>query len=134
MQLILPFPSKSESPDAIYIPISRQIYGKGDKKNLYTDYRRIGDYVAQIIADERTINQYVIVWEEELTLEQAKTISEKASGEEEVLRAKRIPVRYRIPYMWHFLTVAYRSLRKSSQRMRDLERRRPCAHNRSWHS
>ncbi|KAF9807907.1 hypothetical protein IEO21_08024 [Rhodonia placenta] len=74
MQLALPFPTSS------------------DKKNLYTNMEHIGTYVARIIDDDRTLNQYVIIWEDELTLEEVKTIAEKASGEEDVLRAKRVVV------------------------------------------
>ncbi|KAF9807909.1 hypothetical protein IEO21_08026 [Rhodonia placenta] len=74
MQLIPPYPTSS------------------DKKNLYTNMEHIGTYVARIIDDDRTLNQYVVIWEDERTLEEVKTLSETASGEEDVLRAKRLVV------------------------------------------
>ncbi|OSX58467.1 hypothetical protein POSPLADRAFT_1152493 [Postia placenta MAD-698-R-SB12] len=92
MQLALPFPTSSEATGSPWVHISREFYAKGDKKNLYTNMEHIGTYVARIIDDDRTLNQYVIIWEDELTLEEVKTIAEKASGEEDVLRAKRVVV------------------------------------------
>ncbi|OSX58481.1 hypothetical protein POSPLADRAFT_1041299 [Postia placenta MAD-698-R-SB12] len=92
MQLIPPYPTSSEESDSLYISVSREFYAKGDKKNLYTNMEHIGTYVARIIDDDRTLNQYVVIWEDERTLEEVKTLSEKASGEEDVLRAKRLVV------------------------------------------
>ena len=75
------------------IPMTREFHAEGKAKMLVTDYNHIGDYVARIVADERTLNQYVIVWEDEVTHEQAKEIGERVSGDGEALKAARIPVR-----------------------------------------
>ncbi|KAI0764287.1 NAD-P-binding protein [Trametes elegans] len=65
------------------------IYGDGHNKMLVTDLRHIGTYVARILADPRTVNQVVIVWEDEVTQLQAHEIGEAASGEADTARAKR---------------------------------------------
>ncbi|KAH9941009.1 hypothetical protein B0H21DRAFT_557417 [Amylocystis lapponica] len=88
-QISLPLALDSESPLA---PLSYELYGNGKQKFLVTDLERIGDYVARIIADERTLNQYVIIWDNEVTQEEAKEIGERASGGGEALKAKRVPV------------------------------------------
>lgn len=43
--------------------------GQGDTQNAFTDNRDIGKYVARIIADERTINKHVFVYNEVSTQE-----------------------------------------------------------------
>ncbi|KAI0364826.1 NAD-P-binding protein [Pilatotrama ljubarskyi] len=87
MQLSLPLPSRSKASrkESTY-----ELHGDGTKKMLVTDLRHIGAYVARIIADPRTLNQAVIVWEDEVTELQAREIGERASGEADVLKAKRI--------------------------------------------
>ncbi|OBZ72585.1 Casein kinase I 1 [Grifola frondosa] len=89
MQLILPLRTGNLSPAKF---LSWRFEGSGDKKVLVTDLKHIGDYVARIIKDERTLDQYVIIWEDEVTLKQAREIGEKASGEEDALKAQRIPL------------------------------------------
>ena len=89
MQLALPLPAESQS---MLKPMSYEIFGGGEKKFLVTDLVQIGTFVAKIVADERTLNQYVIIWEDELTQKEVKSIGEKYSGEEEALKAARIHV------------------------------------------
>lgn len=86
MQLLVPEGTNSPS---LLGPWSLEIYGAGDKKMLLTDLEDIGIFVARIVADERTLNQYVIAWADEMTLLEAKDLCERLSGEEEALRAKR---------------------------------------------
>lgn len=74
-------------------PVSDEYYTSDDKPSLLTDVEHIGPWVARIVGDPRTANQYVIVWEDELPLRESKAIAEVASGEEQVLRAKRSVVR-----------------------------------------
>ncbi|OCH86118.1 NAD(P)-binding protein [Obba rivulosa] len=88
MQLALPYRSTSQSPRRIQ---SHEVYGGGDKKMLLTNLDHIGDYVARIVADERTLNQYVIVWEDEVTQLQAREIGERVSGDD-ALKTSRIYV------------------------------------------
>ncbi|KAL1957242.1 hypothetical protein VTO42DRAFT_6148 [Malbranchea cinnamomea] len=57
------------------------IHGDGEAPNLLTDLRDIGRFVARIIVDDRTINQYVYVWGEVLTENQIFAMLEELSGE-----------------------------------------------------
>lgn len=73
-------------------PLADDYYTSDDKPVLLADVDHIGPWVARIIGDPRTANQYVIVWEDELTLRQSREIAEAASGEAQALRARRISV------------------------------------------
>ncbi|PCH44149.1 NAD(P)-binding protein [Wolfiporia cocos MD-104 SS10] len=84
-------PSSTSSP-AISGPMSHEIFGDGNKKNLLTDLEHVGVWVARIVADERTLNQSVIVWEDEKTLLEAQEIGERVSGEGEFIKSKRTNV------------------------------------------
>ncbi|KAI0359473.1 NAD-P-binding protein [Trametes cingulata] len=88
MQLALPLPARSKAPEA-FKEWTYELHGTGTQKMLLTDSRDIGAYVARIVADPRTLNQAVIVWEEELTEEEIHEIAERFSGEGEELKAKR---------------------------------------------
>ncbi|KAI0644861.1 NAD-P-binding protein [Trametes meyenii] len=87
MQLQLPLPERSQSPTK---PLTHIIYGAGKEKQLLTDLDHIGIYVARIIADPRTLNQSVIVWEDDPTQLETHELGERLSGEEESLKAKRV--------------------------------------------
>ncbi|KAI0644854.1 NAD-P-binding protein [Trametes meyenii] len=89
MQLSLPLPERSKAPrkEGTY-----EIHGTGTQKNLVTNYHHIGRFVARIIADPRTLNQAVIVWEDEVTELEAHDIGERASGEGLTMKAKRVTV------------------------------------------
>jgi hypothetical protein len=41
----------------------REFYGDGEKKIAMTNKENMGLFVAQIIADSRTLNQYVFMYE-----------------------------------------------------------------------
>ncbi|PCH44150.1 NAD(P)-binding protein [Wolfiporia cocos MD-104 SS10] len=86
-------PSSTNSP-SILGPMSHEIYGDGNRKNLLTDVEHLGMYVARIVGDERTLNQNVIVWEDEKTLLEAQEIGERISGESNLIRSKRTNVTY----------------------------------------
>ncbi|KAI0359477.1 NAD-P-binding protein [Trametes cingulata] len=87
MQLSLPLPARSKVPvkDMTYL-----LHGDGTAKMLVTDLRHIGVYVARIIADPRTLNRSVIIWEDELTELELHEIGERLSGEADDLKAKRV--------------------------------------------
>ena len=53
----------------------------GESPNLLTDVRDIGAFVARIVDDERTLNQYVYTWGDVLTEKEIYTIMEEVSGE-----------------------------------------------------
>ncbi|KAI0667036.1 NAD-P-binding protein [Trametes maxima] len=89
MQLLLPLPERST---LLWKQNTYEIHHTGTQKVLVTDHRHIGTYVARVIADPRTLGQAVIIWEDEVTQLQAHEIGERASGEEDSLKAKRIYV------------------------------------------
>ncbi|EPT01233.1 NAD-binding protein [Fomitopsis schrenkii] len=71
-------------------PLADEYYSSDDKPSLLTDVDHIGPWVARIVGDQRTANEYVIVWEDELTLRESREIAGAASGEAQALRAKRV--------------------------------------------
>ena len=84
-------PGTTTAPSVIG-PLGDEYYTSDDKPSLLTDVDHIGPWVARIIGDPRTANQYVIVWEDELTLRESREIAEAASGQAQMLRAKRVVV------------------------------------------
>lgn len=72
------------SPDGIaYAELARAttaLWGTGDVKTAITDRSDIGQYVARIIADTRTLSRYVFIWAEEVTLKEVIALAEKALG------------------------------------------------------
>ncbi|OCB85053.1 NAD-binding protein [Sanghuangporus baumii] len=54
--------------------------GSGNVKCAVTDNRDIGKFVARIIADDRTLNQYVFCWSQEVTLNETIALAERISG------------------------------------------------------
>lgn len=91
MQIALPLPTRSKVPDPWKVA-SWTLHGAGDMKMLLTDLRRIGAFVARIVADPRTLGRSVIAWEVELTELEIHEIGEGASREADVLKAKRAHV------------------------------------------
>ena len=90
MQTMLPLPSRSAVP-AQFAAIMNTAYANGDKPMLTTDNRNIGAWVARIVADPRTLNHSVIVWEDEKTLNETIALAENVAGPEEAakMRASR---------------------------------------------
>ncbi|OBZ72583.1 hypothetical protein A0H81_07784 [Grifola frondosa] len=88
-QLTLPERVESKNP---YKALFYEVFGAGDKKMLVSNVEHVGDYLARIIGDDRTLNKAVIVWEDEVSLLQAKEIGERVSGEGEALKALRVYV------------------------------------------
>ncbi|EMD38800.1 hypothetical protein CERSUDRAFT_47049 [Gelatoporia subvermispora B] len=86
-QVSLPPPRNSKTP---FAALFREFHGEGNKKFLVTNKNHIADYVARIITDERTLNRYVIVWEDEVTGQEAFEIGARVSGDGEFLRANRV--------------------------------------------
>ncbi|EIW55885.1 NAD-P-binding protein [Trametes versicolor FP-101664 SS1] len=91
MQITLPLPTRSKVRDD-WKAMTYAVYGSGDHKMLVTDLRDIGVFVARIVADPRTLGHAVLAWEDEVTQLEAHEIGERASGEAEVLKAKRFNV------------------------------------------
>lgn len=59
----------------------RQFTGTGDKISAVINLDHIGTYVARIIADPRTLNKWVFVYEEEVTLSEIFELAGRAAGE-----------------------------------------------------
>ena len=59
---------------------------------MATNLDHIGTWVARIVADPRTLNQAVIVWEDEVKVNAAHDVGERVSGDGDALKAKRIHV------------------------------------------
>lgn len=62
--------------------IDHRIVSDGSVKFALTDLADIGKYVAQIVADPRTVNQHVLAYTEVLSMNEIWDVMAKASGEE----------------------------------------------------
>ena len=91
MQLYLPLPLRSQAPQLMK-DMGWSMYADGDARSLVTDREHIGTYVARILADPRTVNQAVVIWEDEVRQGDAHALGERVSGEGEALKEKRIAV------------------------------------------
>ncbi len=90
MQLSLPLPARSTT----YMKAKTyEIFGDGSNRLLVTDLRHIGAHAARIVADPRTLNHAVMIWEDQPTQLEAHEIGERFSGEGESLKAQRQFVR-----------------------------------------
>ncbi|KAI4525828.1 NAD(P)-binding protein [Schizophyllum commune Loenen D] len=78
MQLTVIFPAHMNSATA---DMARNLIGTGDVPFAVADEFHIGDYVARIIQDERTLNKKVFVWEDEVTQNQVWDLAVKKYGE-----------------------------------------------------
>jgi len=75
-------PADKEEPEDTFMPaLSHVITGSGDVKNAITHIPDIGKFVAEIIDDERTLNQYVFCWGAEKTQNELWEIAWKAKAE-----------------------------------------------------
>ncbi|THV02730.1 NAD-P-binding protein [Dendrothele bispora CBS 962.96] len=66
-QFHLIFTNKEKSPVPWLYEGSRYFYNGGTVKTAYTDLEDVGRFTARIVADPRTLNQYVFAWGEEIT-------------------------------------------------------------------
>lgn len=57
------------------------IHGEGTARNILTDLRDVGRFVARIILDDRTLNRYVYTIGEALSEKEIYHIAEETSGE-----------------------------------------------------
>ena len=60
---------------------ANEVIGDGDVKSLLSDKRDIGQFVARIIQDPRTLNKWVVAWSDELSQNKMIRIIEDNSGE-----------------------------------------------------
>ncbi|UPK92970.1 hypothetical protein LCI18_003905 [Fusarium solani-melongenae] len=79
-QLAVPRLSSGKTDYAIVVP-ENTAAGDGDVPSAFTDIRDIGQYVAMIISDPRTLNKMVFAYDEVATTTQIYELVEKLSGE-----------------------------------------------------
>lgn len=91
MQLYLPLPLRSKAPTE-FKAITWRLFGQGEARNLVTNCDHTGTYVARIIADPRTLNHSVIIWDDKISRLEAQETGERVSGEGEALKARRVYV------------------------------------------
>lgn len=80
MQIYLPIPLRSAAPPE-FRALTYRIVGDGKTRILLTDNAHIGTFVARIVADPRTLNQAVIVWEDQASQLEAQEIGARVSGD-----------------------------------------------------
>ena len=78
LQLIFPFPHST--PETAFV--SKHYIGDRQQKLLVSTLESIGVFMARIIADPRTINQTVIVYDAEVNLSETWALGEEITGED----------------------------------------------------
>ena len=87
--MFLPLPSRSAAVPAAK-HMSHTAVQPDSALVLLTDLNAIGTFVARIVADPRTVNRAVIVWEDERPMRAGREIGEVASGEPEAMKTSKI--------------------------------------------
>ncbi|TRM70583.1 hypothetical protein BD626DRAFT_544855 [Schizophyllum amplum] len=87
MQTVLPWPAQLTG---FLADITRQVVGTGDMPLALTDLAHIGDYVARIIKDDRTLNKTILIWEDEKTQNQGWAHAERKLGSDFVQQKKKV--------------------------------------------
>jgi len=59
-----------------------EFYGDGEKKTAMVNRERIGLFVAQIIADLRTLNQYVFIYDDMRNMNDIYEVASRIAGED----------------------------------------------------
>lgn len=111
MRIVVPYKAADEG----YIQnLVREWYGDGQKKSAVVDMVNIGSFVARIIADPRTLNQYVFIYDDEVTMNEVYEIGCRVSGED--LHKVKVVVSSVVSPMlsWHELTLRHRSAKRMS--------------------
>jgi NmrA-like family len=79
MEISVPHRSSTTDP---YASLLRGFYGDGEIKSAVTNRRHIGDFVSRIIADPRTLNQYVFAYDDEVSQKEIYEICGRIAGED----------------------------------------------------
>lgn len=77
MHVTLPYPPAVEG---FFPNLTRLWCGDGNQKTALCNLENVGEFVARIIADPRTLNQYVFIYDEEVTLNEIYEIANRATG------------------------------------------------------
>ncbi|TRM70568.1 hypothetical protein BD626DRAFT_390725 [Schizophyllum amplum] len=88
MHFVVPWPVQLTGFAA---DLTREVVGTGDVPLALTNLSHIGDYVARVIKDDRTLNQTVLIWEDEKTQNQGWAHTERKLGSDFVQQKKKIP-------------------------------------------
>ena len=91
MQVFLPLPPRSAAAPGMKT-MSHMTVEPCTAPVLLTDLNSIGTFVARIVADPRTLNRRVVVWEDERPMSAAWDVGAEASGEPEVMNKLKIAV------------------------------------------
>ncbi|KAL1745574.1 hypothetical protein HDZ31DRAFT_36071 [Schizophyllum fasciatum] len=83
-QALLPYPPSYRGHPAA--DMSHRMYGEGDLPTAVTDLDAIGAFTARIIADPRTLNRTVFVWEDQLTQQDLFRLAAERCGDAAGLR------------------------------------------------
>ncbi|KAF9262028.1 NAD(P)-binding protein [Marasmius fiardii PR-910] len=81
MDFMFPLPHSQVNTPEFPSPSQKEFYGSGKTKSTYTSIKGVGEFVARIISDPRTINRTVQTWDVELTVDEIWAIGEAVSGE-----------------------------------------------------
>ena len=73
----------------LHADFSHTVFGSGDVPFAVTDLLHIGDCVTRVIQDERTLNQTVFIWEDEITLTKVWEVAEAKLGDA-ILQKKKV--------------------------------------------
>jgi hypothetical protein len=87
MQITLPY---READKGFVANLVREFYGDGNKKTAVVNLNNIGTYVTRIVSDPRTLNQYVFIYDQELTMNEVYEIATRTAGED--FHSFKIPV------------------------------------------
>jgi nucleoside-diphosphate-sugar epimerase len=94
-QVWVPRVPSGRSDHAHSIYIDHRIVGDGSVRFALTDLSDIGKYVAQIVADPRTVNRRVLAYTEVLSMNEIWDVMAKASGEKPLKDYVRSSVKQR---------------------------------------
>ncbi|KAF7320785.1 NmrA domain-containing protein [Mycena chlorophos] len=80
-QISFPRVPSGRADYALLHPGGSELHADGKAKNLLTDLRDVGRYVARIIKDDRTLNKYVVTYSDSLSEEEIYSLTEEAFNE-----------------------------------------------------
>lgn len=100
LQLAVPFPTTPfaaapllEHPGFSLGDMLNNVYNSGDVRFAVVDLHKIGDIVARILLDERTVDKAVFAAEREVTLNEVWDVAAKYDADGDALLQKKIQVR-----------------------------------------
>ena len=102
MQISVPY--RPGTP-GVMAPLVRGFYGDGNTKSAVTNKDHIGDFVARIIADPRTLNQHILVHEDEVSQNEIYEVCNRVTGED--FHKYKEPVRTSTVYLIHVILILH---------------------------